>query len=271
MRKTVIQVWTTECIEEFPGVPNWANQSGLGDLVRGAVGLYKLCAQKGYEFIVDISLHPVSEYLQQKPHRFSQLVQENKDTIMGVFHERLPQFLEQALAQKDQALCHAISWQTIYDEPAEPELKEFIKSILTPLVPHITPLPFPNYRIVHFRVGDDELVLDKAPDSYDAFLQLFEPSTEPTLVLSDSRALKQLLKSMHDVHILTHNIAHVGKHTDTDAIQNTMAEFFLTMRATHIQSYTVYSWTSGFVKIANYIYDIPLRSKELVGSKSVSE
>lgn len=267
MHKTVIQVWVTKCATEFPpDTEKWNNQAGLGDLVRGAIGLYKLCKQKGYEFIVDISLHPLAQYLHSEPHRFSQLVHDNKDTITGVFHEHLSSFLETALEHQDYVMCHSISWPTTYDEPASVELKEFIKTVLMPgptiatylaEVQHSLPLA---YRIVHFRVGDDDLVDGKTPDSYDAFLNLYEPSAEPTLILSDSQTLKQLLKSKYDVHILTHNIAHVGKHTDIDAIRNTLAEFFLSTKATSIQSFTVYWWSSGFMKIANYIYDVPLHS-----------
>jgi len=36
-------------------------------------------------------------------------------------------------------------------------------------------------------------------------------------------------------------------------------EFFLMTRAAKIQTYTVYTWVSGFAKIAQLVYDVPLQ------------
>lgn len=267
MTKTVIQVWVTKCQKEFPPIQtNWLTDAGLGDLIRGSIGLHKICAAKGYELIVDISLHPVSQYLQQKPHRFSQLVQDKKNNITGVSYKHLQEYLELLLNKRDVVICHAISWPTTYNKPASAELKDFIKTILTP-TPEFAAyyaevqrsLPS-SYHIFHVRVGDDELVDGKFADSYEKFIKLYEPSAESTLVLSDSQNLKQIMVAKFGLHALTHAIAHVGKQTDTIGIRNTLAEFFLTTQATSIQSLTIYWWTSGFIKTANYIYDVPLKS-----------
>ena len=55
-------------------------------------------------------------------------------------------------------------------------------------------------------------------------------------------------------------IAHIGRSGDIEAIMNTLFEFIVLTRANSIKSYTIYRWVSGFVNIANYIYDIPLEA-----------
>ena len=268
MQKTVIQAWVSTCTKEKLEDPDWIQNAGLGDLVRGSIGLYKLCKQKGYNFIVDISLHPLSKFLCQKEHKYSSIVQTQKNAIVGVFHKNLENYITKELKTKDYVLCHNISWLDTFDIPADEDLKLFIREILKPnkefqevLYSKMMTLPFSTYNIVHFRLGDDELVHNKTAEEYSKYISLFDSikcDIPNTLLLSDSSTLKNVLYTKYKIFSLTHDIAHVGMHSDTSGIQNTLVEFFLLTKAKAIESFTKYFWISGFARIATYIYDVPL-------------
>jgi len=44
-----------------------------------------------------------------------------------------------------------------------------------------------------------------------------------------------------------------------DIIKDTLFEFFVLTRANSIKTHSVYRWLSGFARIANEIYDVPLQ------------
>jgi hypothetical protein len=271
MQKTVVHVWVSDCIKANNSDPEWIKNAGLGDLVRGSIGLYKLCKMHNYNFIVDISLHPLSKFLNHKKHKYSDIVEEQKHAIVGIHHGDMNTYIPAQLTKKNYLLCHCISWLTTFDLPADEDLKLFIKNILKPnkefqevLYSTISSLPFSKYNIVHFRLGDDELVHNKFAIEYNKYLSLFESlkcDIPNTLLLSDSNTLKKTLTEKYNVFSLSHAIAHVGMHTDISAIQNTLVEFFLLINAISIVSFTKYRWISGFAKIASYIYDVPLTYK----------
>jgi hypothetical protein len=54
------------------------------------------------------------------------------------------------------------------------------------------------------------------------------------------------------------DIGHIGKDNDDKLIKNTLLEFFIMTNANKIKTYSNYTWISGFVLWASYIYNIPL-------------
>ena len=270
MQKTVVHAWVSDCVKQNAYDPEWIKNAGLGDLVRGSIGLYKLCKQHNYNFIVDISLHPLSKFLNQKKHTYSDIVQEQKNAIVGVHHKNVNNYITTELTKKDYVICHSISWLDTFDIPADEDLKLFIKNILKPnrdftevFYSKMMSLPFSKYNLVHFRLGDEELVHNKVASDYTKYITLFESvkcDIPNTLLLSDSNSLKKALYDKYNVFSLSHDIAHVGMQTDTSGLQNTMVEFFLLINATSIVSFTKYQWISGFARIASYIYNVPLKA-----------
>ena len=67
--KTVIHCWTHEfnINQDHLNKYNYLKEKdfyfGLGDLIRSTIKLYYLSKTLGFNFIVDIQLHPISEYL----------------------------------------------------------------------------------------------------------------------------------------------------------------------------------------------------------------
>ena len=77
--KTIIQVWTHKCTNHIQDNINgfW----GLGDMIRGTIKLYQLCKKYNYNYIVDIRLHSISNFLNQMENPYSQLILDNADNI----------------------------------------------------------------------------------------------------------------------------------------------------------------------------------------------
>jgi hypothetical protein len=117
------------------------------------------------------------------------------------------------------------------------------------------------YAIIHFRVGDDCLLRQKDHDQYLNYLSVIK-SADPAdkkmrfILMSDSAKLKELSKDF--IFTLDGPITHIGCDTDVESLKHTVAEFFILRGAIGIFTHSVYFWTSGFVKLINYIYDIPL-------------
>ena len=91
------------------------------------------------------------------------------------------------------------------------------------------------------------------------------------IVLSDSKNLRvKLLEDFSGVNTINYDdnttLAHLGFHSNPEAIKNSMVEFFLATHATKIYGYTSYTGTfnvSGFVRMIGMIYDIGVRPMKL--------
>lgn len=81
------------------------------------------------------------------------------------------------------------------------------------------------------------------------------------ILLSDSKIFKEYVKERCPSIIqFEHEIGHIGYDTSYNKLKNTFFEFILLQYAKSITSFSVYSWTSGFVSSIHYLYDIPLQS-----------
>jgi hypothetical protein len=261
--KTVVFVWTQEYCNCT--ITDTSGRHGLGDLLRGTIGILRYCEKRGYECIIDISLHPISKLLLVKPHKYSQFIQENKDTIRLFPQHDAAQAIDEELKGKDFTYFFTPFHLDEFDIPASPYIKEQIRDVLTPndcLSSYITSMedeiPFQKFSVIHFRLGDGGIILGKNNQDYTNYINRIRYMDDGKLILmSDSAVLKKLAKP----YIFTFDapIAHVGFHTEEDQIKHTLFEFMLLSKATKIYTHSVYCWTSGFVTIIHYIYDVPLK------------
>lgn len=259
--KTLVFVWSQKLSNV--NVTQTEYRFGIGDMLRGTVGALRYCEERGYECIIDISLHPLSQLLSHKQHKFSSLIQENKDNIKYLSQLTAVKEIDAEFEGKDVIYFFSNFHLDVLDTPASDWIKERIREILTPneyLESYISAIkltiPRP-YGIVHFRLGDDCLVLQKDSVDYEKYLDAIKMANCSNMILmSDSVRLKELSKSY--IFSLDGPITHVGGETEYELLKHTMAEFFLIRESVVIFTYSVYFWTSGFVKFINYIYDVPL-------------
>jgi len=262
--KTFILTWTqSPCnlVEGTPGYLTW----GLGDLLRSTIGALRFCEQAGYECIVDVSLHPIATLLNVKEHRFSEQVKANKDRIFAFNTYELVSVLDMVFKQGDVFCCFAHWGINVYETPVTPRIVAAIEELLTPnaiFTEYIqrmrATIPSP-YTILHFRLGDTELIQGVKPTEFVPYIQMAKNHMETTdILLSDSTAFKEKAVEQLPIYTFKEPVAHLGVHAGVERIQHTLFEFLLLTKAVSIKSYSVHPWSSGFATIASYLYGIPL-------------
>ena len=255
--KTLIQVWTHHCYN-MPQTET-DNYWGLGDVLRGTIQMYMLSKKLGFKLYVDISLHPVSKFLLPTENPFADLIQENKDRIRMIpADEDLVSIINNL---EDGSFFFTNAYCT---EDFDDDCKNFMKQILTP-IPSLeqslkAAIPFDPYQIMHFRLGDEELVGGIENGVSENIRNLITSNKDGCDVLiSDSFTLKSDPEVAKEVFVLKTVPQHLGKCADADSVKDTLVDFFLISRSKGIKTYSSYEWVSGFVFWAHKIYDIPLR------------
>jgi hypothetical protein len=243
-----------------------SNFWGIGDVLRGTIQLFLLSKKLGFKLYVDTSLHPISKYLQATETPFSDLIQLNKDKIRMVpAHENLESYIY--------SLPDGISFlftNSHITEEIDDDSKSFIREILRPnyiLQEEIKKVSKSEpYNVMHFRLGDDELVRsmnNMSTYTIDQVLNIIRRNKETNdILISDSMNLKMNRDVLNQVRVIQTKPVHLGYCADYENIKDTLIDFFLLTDALKIKTYSCYDWISGFVYWAHKIYDIPLIKME---------
>jgi hypothetical protein len=262
--KTLIFVWT----QNFYNDVDKTKFCGFGDMLRGTVGALRYCEERDYECIIDITLHPVSQFFSHKPHRFSQLIQDNKNNIKLISQYSTVKDIDAEFEGKDLIFFFSNFDGDCLEKPASQSIKERVRCILTPneyLESYISTIKqkitCSRFAVLHFRVGDHCFMIKEHNNEYSKYLALIQSiniidNRVKLLLMSDSAKLKVLSKDI--IFSLDGPTGHIGFETDIERLKHTIAEFFILQEACFIFTHSVYPWTSGFVKIINYIYDVHL-------------
>jgi hypothetical protein len=274
-QKIVILAWTHKVSNLT--TDNVNNFWGIGDLIRGTIQLYQLSKKHNFELIVDIQHHPISSLLKERTHKYSDFVREQKDNIPFIF----PYQVENHILNNLNALDEPLSFITTdyYHDPITEDCQSFIKDILTPNNDFQTymrekdkPNPFFLYSILHYRVGDAEMVRGEfSPSNSHKYMQNIIKNdlktNENIIFLSDSQHLKNVVKQNGTFFTFDTEIGHTGYHKEVNKLRDALFEFFTMTKATKIKSYTINNWPSGFVNIAHIIYNVPLDSNTCLNER----
>jgi hypothetical protein len=261
-KKIVIHTWTQKVknlhqndVENF-----W----GLGDLIRGAVKLFQLSKKMNFELIVDIQHHPISKFLKCTNEKYKDLVNKNVNNIEFVMPGEVEKYIESNENDIIMFLTNDLCDETDIDN----ECKEFIKKIFTPTdffkeyisikMDDIKTLEN-EYNIMHFRLGDEELVRKNVTQPTNEIVdKLMKNKENGDILLSDSEYFKKYVQKNIDMNMFGTRTVHFGYQNRPSEIMDTLFEFFLLMNAKKIKTYSVYNWISGFVYWVHKIYDVPL-------------
>lgn len=264
-KKTIILVWTQRVCNLT--TTDTDNFWGLADMLRGVYGLYNLAESLGYTFLLDYSLHPISQLLCPRRHAYSDHIQSNKDNIPFILAPYIDYYISKTFESNDVVFFNTNCGLDAFNTPISPQLRTYLQSILQPntefqqyIQSQMTKLPFTNYSILHYRLGDSGLVRN-LDENLEPFLKsvrnVYDPAVN-TILLSDSTSFRNAVRNTFPIFTFTEPIGHVGYHTSSDQLKQTLFEFLLLSKADYILSYNIYGGLSGFARIAHIIYDIPL-------------
>jgi hypothetical protein len=259
--KPVILTWThSVCNVKYDKVNNFW---GLGDIIRGAIKLYQLSKKMNFELIVDISQHPLSKYLIVKEHNYSEFVKQVKDKIEFVFPRNVENYILEKNKDKDTNIIFFHTNDTC-DENIDEECKKFIKDILTPkkefleeLDEFIKKIPYKNYNILHFRLGDFLMISNSEIDLSKYLNILQKYNFENNVLISDNQTFKKIASEKFGIFSFDTNIQHIGYPQHND-LKDTLLEFYCMLGTECIKTYSIYGWLSGFVNSVKLIYDVKI-------------
>jgi hypothetical protein len=262
--KTVIQVYKNGYSNVVTN--NTENFHGIGDFFRSTLGLYNLSKIYNFKLIVDFSLHPIQNFLEYNEHEYSNIVKEKQNSISLISHtESIMKFINNS----NEEVIVFFGWVSpdVYNTPVTIDSQTFIKNLLRPnkimseyIETQLNKIPFKEYNIIHYRLGDNTLVRNENKQhSLDHILNKYE--SNDILICDSSDFKNQVKNSSLNIFMFNNNICHLGVCKDIDSIKHTLFEFLLISKAAKIKTYSSYGWISGFAHIISFIYNIPITSE----------
>ena len=269
-KKTIRHVWT-HVLSNYT-VTDMSFRFGIGDLLRGSIGVLQYCEQNNYDCIIDISLHPIAQLLQIKKHKYSDLIEQNKNMIKGIFptninnSDNIYMYMDNELKEKDIIFFFSNFGLDVFNKTPSKNVLEKIHNLLEPndlfkdySEEMLHKLPFSDYTILHFRLGDEDLIRETNTLNYQIYLKkVVDAKDTNQILLSDSKKFKDIVNASESIFMYDEPLAHLGFHTNTEKIKHTLFEFMLLTKARRIHSFSVYWWKSGFAHLANYLYNVPV-------------
>lgn len=268
--KTIIHVWTQEFLE-LDGSQS-KEFFGFGDLIRCSIELYKLCKCMNYNFIVDISLHPIYQFYNEYKHEYSELILKNKDEIYHISPNIMLRFISKEIKKKDviyfiSNFCSSLSNPKFGETEIETkERTDYFKKIFTPneefmnyINENYKDILNKNYKILHYRLEENYL-LNKCQDDFDKFYKhLVNNYNDNYIFICNSTEFKKYIKNKNkNIKIIDNEVCHIGKCKNKELLKYTLSELYILSKSKYIKSFSVYEWISGFVNHISKLYDIPL-------------
>jgi hypothetical protein len=264
--KKIILIWTHKVINLKTTCDS--NFWGLGDMIRGAIYMFQLSKLLHFELIIDIQLHNISNFLKHKPHEYSNFILKNKNNIQFISNPE-----QYILENKNKELLYFFT-NGFYKYPIDNECRQFIQQLLTPnddfqnyIFKKKKELPFINYNIIHFRLGDELLIKNNnnINSTFTKYILLIKKQMIDNnyILLSDSKEFKKYIKDNVNIFTFDIEIGHIGYEEHKNILRDTLFEFFILLQSTKIISYSIHSWGSGYAQIANKIFNIPLEEIQI--------
>ena len=246
---------------------------GLGDFIRGSLASQQLCIEYGLRFQVDLSHHPIGKYIIQRCDAPAPSI----ESILNL--QDIPNFTIRALKSqlKSNINLKTLQHQNLYIYTnVWPMFK--IASIISK---RIRDFFVPNecletaintsydtydvYGIIHIRAGDllsfGTQIGDVVHLSLNELLDMLHPhlkslSGKNYIVMSDSEALKAEISNRYGFKCTSSKPSHLA--LDGDGVLDTLVDYFILSRATHIHQFSVHHWGSGFSDSVNWLYGVPV-------------
>jgi hypothetical protein len=258
--KTIIHVFTQKSKNNNDLWGYW----GLGDLIRGTIHLHQLSKKMNFKLIVDYQLHPISEFLKENKHEYSDFIKQKENDIIALDYGCSKSYI----LNNNENVLYFLTNDFFVDDISY-DTKEFIKNLLEPIetfnneILNIKNNLKSDFNILHFRLGNVEkhhnLIINKLNSiNPELFVELLSNVKFNNLLITDSDIFKEKIKNLNNINTLNTNITHLGYSND---IKDTLLEFYIMQYASKIYTYSIFihnNGISGFVYHMNKIYDIPV-------------
>ena len=256
--KTIIHVFT----QKIKNNKDYWGYWGLGDLIRGTIHLHQLSKKMNFKLIVDYQLHPISQFLKENKHEYSDFIKQKENDIINVGCSK------DYILNNNENVLYFLTNDFYVDEIQE-DTKEFIKNLLEPnekfkneLI-NIKNNLKSDFNILHFRLGNVEKNQIKLINKLNVinpqlFVELLSNVKFNNLLITDSNNFKEKIKNLNNINTLNTNITHLGY---SNNVKDTLLEFFIMQYASKIYTYSIFCHNegiSGFVYYMNKIYSIPI-------------
>jgi len=251
---------------------------GLGDFIRGSIASQQLCIEYGLPFQVDLSHHPIGKYIVQRCDAPAPTI----DSILNL--QDIPNFTIRALKSHlksninlktlryDNLYIYTNVWPTFKIAPvASKRVRDFfIPNQCLESAIKTTCDVCSNYGIIHIRAGDllafGTQIGDIVHLSLNELMDMLHPhlsalSGKNYIVMSDCTELKTLIGNRYGFCCTSSKSSHLT--LNNDDILDTLVDYFILTRATHIHQLSVHGWGSGFSDSANWLYGVPVIKHKL--------
>lgn len=234
---------------------------GFGDFLNGSLKVYEIARRLNRIPKIDLSNSLFSHHLENR------YAHQEESPLSYIYHEDS----DVNFVKSTRVFTNKVSQSAITDEQ-----KDFIfRNCLTPKpsleskireVAKNLDLTENGYEVLHVRVSDD---FDKSPDIklLGQISKLVKDRDfdkgEPFLFLSNSNVVRNSLSSMGFVSPHQEVRHSSDPKATTEAIENTLIEFFLISRASKIYQISTYEWGSGFSTLAAKLFDKSIERLEI--------
>lgn len=251
---------------------------GLGDFIRGSLASQQLCNEYGLKFQVDLSHHPIGEYIKCRCDCPAPSIRR----ILNL--QDIPNFTIRALKNRLQSKVNLKSlryedlhiytnvWPTFkIPGSISSKMREFFEpnSKLEDAIAESLN-ENSNYAIIHIRAGDLLSFNTQIGDVVDTTLDTLcdalhthcsKLAGKNYIVMSDCAVLRDTIAERYGFQCTTSVPTHLA--LANDGILDTLVDYFILSRASHIHQFSVHRWGSGFSDSVNWLYGVPVFKHKL--------
>jgi hypothetical protein len=251
---------------------------GLGDFIRGSIASQQLCIEYGLPFQVDLSHHPIGKYIVQRCDAPTPTI----DSILNL--QDIPNFTIRALKshlksninlktlQHENLYIYTNVWPTfkIASIVSKRVRDFFIPNQCLESAIKTAYDAYGNYGIIHIRAGDllafNTQIGDTVHLSLNELMDMLHPhlkalSGKNYIVMSDCAELKTLVSNRYGFCCTSSKPSHLALNNDNTL--DTLVDYFILTRSSHIHQFSVHGWGSGFSDSAHWLYRVPITKHKL--------
>jgi len=252
---TIVHTYRTHCVTV-------SQPPGFGDFLRGSFFLAIFCREHNIQLFLDFSQHPIGKFVNPicTPDTSSLTPEE-------FFNERkeelVPYLRTLSAGQTALITTHANVADTAITDADRLLIQShlcFTDEITSDVAAIIEKIGSTQFAVVHIRVADEDMnnpdIVVRGLTRY--ITQHVIPAWgKQVAVLSNNGKLKELLSKHFNLYLIDTSAVHLGECNSTDLhVRDSLVDFALISKSSHIYSYSVYGWKSGFSKHCANLFDI---------------